>query len=288
MNKKQRNIRNRLLVFFTGIPAIFALLVLFPQANHFATAIAVVLVSCIATMELASLFEPEITVYPGSRVFTPLLGGIYPVLWYLEGMNFIPVDSAVGASVLVIAIILGLQAFRRDEKSFPHIKGFVSTHILLLFYPGIFIAYIIRIATLPMPSHLLILFVITVFLNDSTAYAGGMLFGKGNSKILPISPNKSLAGFIFGLLAGMLVMILASIMFPGLLPKGPIAAMLFGLLISIITIIGDLAESAIKRSAAQKDSGSIIPGRGGLLDSVDSLAFAAPFFYYGYLFLQGV
>ncbi|AFG38040.1 phosphatidate cytidylyltransferase [Spirochaeta africana] len=287
MNKKQRNIRNRLLVFFIGIPAIFALLVLLPQANHAAAALAIILVSSIATGELAGLFENHLTDYPGSRIVIPLLGMIFPVLWYLEGVNRIPVNTAVAIGVLAIALILGLQAFRRDPRAFAHIKGIASLHILLLLYPGIFLAYILRIATLPMSSHLLVIFVITVYLNDSAAYAGGMLFGKGNSGLLPISPNKSIAGFASGLFASGLVTTSASLLYPGLFPGGWITALPFGLIIGCVAIIGDLAESAIKRSAAQKDSGSIIPGRGGLLDSIDSLAYAAPFFYYGYLFLQG-
>ena len=54
-----------------------------------------------------------------------------------------------------------------------------------------------------------------------------------------------------------------------------------GFLIALFAIIGDLVESVIKRSVDIKDSGSIIPGRGGLLDSIDSIVFAAPVFYFG-------
>ena len=53
-----------------------------------------------------------------------------------------------------------------------------------------------------------------------------------------------------------------------------------GSAVGIATILGDLIESAIKRSATSKDSGQLIPGRGGILDSVDSVLYAAPVFYY--------
>ena len=285
MNKKQRNIRNRLLVFFIGIPSLFALLVGLPHYNHAAMALIAIVVSSVATVELSQLFHDDFTNFPGRTYIIPALGAAMPALWYLEGSGYIPVNTAITAAIGIIAGILGLQAFRRNPAVFPHIKSLVSTLIMLLLYPGLFLAHLIRIGTLPMSSHLLVLFVITVYLNDSAAYAGGMLFGKGNGGLLPISPNKSIAGFISGLFASVLVMTSASLLYVDLFPRGTLVAAFFGLCIGCIAIIGDLAESAIKRSAAQKDSGSIIPGRGGLLDSIDSLAFAAPFFYYGYRFL---
>ena len=58
-----------------------------------------------------------------------------------------------------------------------------------------------------------------------------------------------------------------------------VAGIILGLCVGIVAIIGDLAESTIKRSGEVKDSGFIIPGRGGILDSVDSIALAAPVFY---------
>jgi phosphatidate cytidylyltransferase len=55
---------------------------------------------------------------------------------------------------------------------------------------------------------------------------------------------------------------------------------LIGLIVGVSVIMGDLIESALKRSATSKDSGSLIPGRGGVLDSIDSVLYAAPVFYY--------
>lgn len=285
MNKKQKNIRNRLLVFFIGIPLIFCLLILFPHANHVAVAIVVAIVTFIASYELYAFFEPEFTVYAGSRIITPLLAASFPALAYAEGMGWAAPGSESLLIALSVSILLSFQAFRKDPLVFSHIKGFVSTSIFLFIYPGLFLGYIPRIASLPMPSHLLVVFAISVYLNDSAAYAGGMLFGKGNGGIVAISPNKSLAGFISGLFGSMVVFLTARALYPELLPGSLLTSILFALLIGSAAIIGDLAESAIKRSAAQKDSGSIIPGRGGLLDSIDSLAFAAPFFFYGYMYL---
>jgi phosphatidate cytidylyltransferase len=93
-------------------------------------------------------------------------------------------------------------------------------------------------------------------------------------------------GFIFGFFASPLVIMLGCFFRPSLFPGGPAVAALLGVLLGLFTIVGDLFESGIKRSFGVKDSGTIILGRGGLLDSLDSLIFTAPLFYYGYALLN--
>jgi phosphatidate cytidylyltransferase len=73
---------------------------------------------------------------------------------------------------------------------------------------------------------------------------------------------------------------------PRLLPPLP-SGLILGFLLGAAASLGDLVESALKRSSGVKDSGSIIPGRGGVLDSIDSIAFAAPVFYAVYRILFG-
>ena len=95
---------------------------------------------------------------------------------------------------------------------------------------------------------------------------------------MAVSPNKSLAGFAGGLLGSLLAALISYYLFPraGI---GSLAALLFtGLCVGVTVILGDLVESALKRSAGVKDSSSFIPGRGGILDSFDSLLFSAPLF----------
>jgi phosphatidate cytidylyltransferase len=72
---------------------------------------------------------------------------------------------------------------------------------------------------------------------------------------------------------------------PTLFPGTPGSRVVFGAIAGMVVIIGDLVESALKRSAAAKDSGTLIPGRGGILDSIDSPIFLAPAFYYLYRLL---
>jgi phosphatidate cytidylyltransferase len=128
-------------------------------------------------------------------------------------------------------------------------------------------------------------------INDSAAWAAGMLFGSGNRGIIPASPNKSVAGFIGGTAAAVLaglggVLLFPAVFAPKLLPPLP-SGLILGLFLGAAASLGDLMESALKRSSGIKDSGSIIPGRGGVLDSIDSIALAAPVFYAVYRILFG-
>jgi phosphatidate cytidylyltransferase len=97
-----------------------------------------------------------------------------------------------------------------------------------------------------------------------------------------------LAGFIGGFVASIVICIGSVMLFPRFFPcRVPplIGGSILGIFSGIAATLGDLAESALKRSARIKDSGYLIPGRGGVLDSIDSVALAAPVFYIFYKFL---
>jgi phosphatidate cytidylyltransferase len=121
----------------------------------------------------------------------------------------------------------------------------------------------------------LLVLVATVWTFDSLAYLSGRTFKRG--RFFPhISPNKTMSGVIGGTLAAIVVCGLLTWAAGG----GPIGGMVLGLLIAITAQSGDLAESMAK------DSGSLIPGHGGILDRVDSFLFAAPVMF-GYLVIVG-
>jgi phosphatidate cytidylyltransferase len=113
--------------------------------------------------------------------------------------------------------------------------------------------------------------------SDIGAYLVGKQFGK--RKIMPaISPNKSLEGYIGGLIFGVATSLaICSWLLPNI---KPIHAVIMGLIFTIIGQIGDLAESILKRGANVKDSGKLMPGHGGILDRCDSLVFITPALYY--------
>jgi phosphatidate cytidylyltransferase len=113
-----------------------------------------------------------------------------------------------------------------------------------------------------------------IWMNDTTAYFTGRRFGR--HMISEISPKKTWEGFAGGLVGSALAgVLLAEFM----LHQCTLLGIEFGITISVFGTIGDFFESALKREAQVKDSGTIMPGHGGLLDRFDAFLFAAPFAY---------
>jgi len=126
---------------------------------------------------------------------------------------------------------------------------------------------------------LLIYLVFLTEFNDVAQYIWGKSFGK--RKISPkVSPNKTVAGFLGGVLT---TTALAVLLAPFLTPLAQYEAVGAGLLIGLSGFVGDVTISALKRDIGVKDSGSLLPGHGGILDRLDSLTYTAPlFFHYVY------
>ncbi len=126
-------------------------------------------------------------------------------------------------------------------------------------------------------EDLTILLLGVVYLGDTFALYGGKLFGR--RKLAPgISPNKTVEGALCGLLGSMAWALVAHLWFFRHLALPH--ALLLGIVLGLVGIAGDLVESLIKRAATVKDSGSLLPGHGGILDRVDSLLLAAPVVYW--------
>jgi phosphatidate cytidylyltransferase len=123
---------------------------------------------------------------------------------------------------------------------------------------------------------------------DTGAYFGGKAYGR--RKLAPkISPNKSVEGAICGALLGTTGGLATKALFDTFWPALSFtlsweAAVVFGFLISLIGIVGDLIESLLKRDAATKDAGHLLPGMGGVLDRIDAPLFGIPMMYYLMLF----
>ncbi|BAP54317.1 phosphatidate cytidylyltransferase [Thioploca ingrica] len=125
------------------------------------------------------------------------------------------------------------------------------------------------------PGLMLYLVMLTQ-LNDVAQYLWGKLIGR--DKIIPkVSPNKTWGGFLGGMLT---ILILAILLGPILTPMNTWQSALAGLIISIGGFFGDINISAIKRDLGIKDSGTLLPGHGGILDRVDSLTYTAPLFFH--------
>ena len=136
----------------------------------------------------------------------------------------------------------------------------------------------------PNGTYVLLFVFVLIWGADSTAYFVGKKWGK--TKFAPlVSPGKSIQGVCGAVLFAIVVTIAA-----GMLSDPPLEIMISAVILSTLTvlfsILGDLFESMLKREAGLKDSGSILPGHGGLLDRIDSLTAAAPIYAVGSLILS--
>jgi len=125
------------------------------------------------------------------------------------------------------------------------------------------------------------LIVAAVWIADTAAFAAGKLLD--GPKLLPrLSPGKTIVGTLAGICAAVIVFVVAAAsgLFAGPFDIGLARAAAIGVAVGVAGLGGDLAESAVKRWAGVKDSGSLIPGHGGVLDRFDSLLWAAPVFFY--------
>ncbi|MFH1097805.1 MAG: phosphatidate cytidylyltransferase [Candidatus Desantisbacteria bacterium] len=159
-------------------------------------------------------------------------------------------------------------------------KRFGST-LAIVIYVSYLLSHLILIKQLPNSSSIIFFLFMVVWLTDTGAYIFGTRFGK--HKLIPkISPNKSVEGAIAGCISGIMAGLLANVIlgYMGLYKIPVVQAMLLGFILSIISQISDLVESAIKRAAGAKDSGNWIPGHGGLLDVFDGIIFTAPLLYW--------
>ncbi len=192
--------------------------------------------------------------------------------------------SALGFAVftLIAGAWLGASALRGRIEGASSRAG---SRLLMLFYLALLPGHWILLRELPAQANLpysaggqwLLFAAGLTWLSDTFAYLVGSLLGR-HSLGSAVSPKKSLEGAIGGLLGTMLC---AWLLAPYWTPFMSLWQILTaGALISIAAQVGDFFESLLKRDAAIKDSGNIIPGHGGFLDRVDSLLFSLPVFYY--------
>lgn len=273
------NTVQRLLLFFTAVPAVVAVVLFVPYWHHFAAALVVVLGTAGASWELAGLLRAK--GFPVRRLTSTAVGVTVPVLFWLSSWlhhPIIPGRVALLGTAILLVLLLSPFAFVKTDainRLVPEVLGLVFA----ILYPGILSGYIINIvAALPHSSEATIVFAALVFGNDSLAWLFGMTLGKRRN-LVAVSPNKSAAGFVGGLAGSIAIGFGLSVLLPELLPMRPVMLFALGLATGAATIVGDLFESALKRSAGVKDSGNLVPGRGGFLDTIDSLLFAAPVFF---------
>jgi phosphatidate cytidylyltransferase len=289
-----KKVAQRILIFTLGFPSIAVIVLFLPHYHHLVFNLLVTAFSSLGAAEFSAMLSHKNLHIPKKEA--AIFGALPPLAMILVvsfGLSELLIPAVF---VAVIAWLLFSRTFSKGDA----LENFIyrlAAGLSALVYPGMLLAWIVRISRWEKNTGLIILtFIFMVFSGDGLAWVFGMAFGKGNQGLIPASPNKSAAGFIGGIIAPIIVGVGTALIWPNVfIPKfgailgiPVVAGFIVGLLTGVAAILGDLGESAIKRSSGIKDSGSIIPGRGGVLDSIDSVALAAPVFYlvFGLFFSQ--
>lgn len=243
----------------TSTGAIYILLtVVCVWASDITTALYLSLLSAICANEFYYMLRAD------AKLPNELLGvcaaAVFPLAMWLFGVSGVCVALAVYVLVLLVWYVFWQPARISD----------VAVSLFGAVYTGLIMSTALLLRESlgdPWGAILVLGLFVSVWGSDAFAYLIGSAIGK--HKLAPhISPNKSWEGFIAGLVFAMIVWYLLSYI-PGVSLSLP-QALIFGLINGLAGVLGDLVESRIKRNSGFKDSGTIMPGHGGLLDRCDS------------------
>jgi len=228
-------------------------------------------VGALASYEL--LRAVKAAVHPCMYVATALAAAAIPLgFWAGKG------TMVTYAAIVLLMITLFFVAVRHYDN------GDNAVHyqqIMICLFGGLLVpvclSAMVQLRCMENGRFLVLLPVVCASLTDVGAYFVGMLFGKHRG-ITKVSPNKSLEGYVGGIVVGCLIMMLYAVVlqnFAHLDVSMPIVA-LYGVLGCAVTELGDLSFSLIKRQCGVKDYGNLMPGHGGMMDRFDSTVFSAP------------
>lgn len=266
--------------------------------------------ACLALWELGELSTPRLS--PGTRVFSMVLASL-PILaagiptWFAPGPGD-PLARAVdavrggagldvsvtradwvllAAGVAFLAVPIRTVLVPRDITTAP---ARMASTLYGVVYLGLTLGLTVMLRAQPNGLLWICFTLAVVFLGDTGAYVVGRMMGK--HKLHPkVSPGKTWEGAVAGLVTAVVSGFLAKAVFDGFgLWEGPsigtVHVIAAALLAGATGQVGDLAESLLKRAVGVKDSGTMFPGHGGMLDRIDALLFALPtvYFYVKFVF----
>jgi phosphatidate cytidylyltransferase len=244
--------------------------------------IAIALILCLAALEFAQLFRSG-GHQPGRII---LITGV-ALIALGRGWRDFEFDPLILSLFILGSMTYHLVAYERGRDQ-------AGTDLAITITGGLYIgwigAYLISLRFQPEGMWWLLLALPSVWLADSGAYFIGRRFGR-HKMSKRLSPNKSWEGYFAGIVVGTLGAMLLAILWQTLASTWPTLfepastitpsrAGLLGLVLSIVTTLGDLGESMIKRQFGVKDSGKLLPGHGGVFDRIDAWLWAGVIGYF--------
>lgn len=237
--------------------------------------IATLLISMIGMMELLRIFH----VHNSIIGWIGYLGGIaYYVMIWMDQEEYLLMMFLLFLLLLMSIYVLSFPKFQTEQ---------IVITFFSVFYVAIMLSFIYRTRMLEGGAYLIWLIFISSWGSDTCAYLVGSQIGK--HKMTPkLSPKKSVEGLFGGIVGAALIGFIYATIFKNQITGvayPQLAFTIIGGCGSIISQIGDLAASAIKRNHDIKDYGKLIPGHGGILDRFDSVIYTAPIVFYLATFL---
>ena len=234
--------------------------------------LAVLMAAICALASFELLRATGVAHHNGMYICTALAAAAIPLgVWLGYGSQ---VTQAAALLLMIVTFWIAIRLYDRE-------KAVRFEDVLLCLFGGLMIPWalstLVELKGMEQGQFLVLLPVICAFLTDGGAYFAGVFLGKHRG-VTRVSPNKSIEGYIGGILSGAVFLLLYGVLlkqFAGLDPSLPVLA-IYGLVGSAVTEVGDLSFSFVKRQFGVKDYGNLLPGHGGMLDRFDSMVFAAP------------
>jgi phosphatidate cytidylyltransferase len=264
VNEKNRNLVVRIVTAVVLLPLVLTLLVL----GGWWTAGLVAVAAAACALEYQLITQGRLG---PAEVLAALGAGLISLAAAAHPLRFTMFAAWILWAVFIAASVQAL--FAPDRERAPTRTAHVVTGCL---YAGLGLGPIAALRVGPEGLQWVISALVITWANDTCAYFAGRLFGR--HKLHPaVSPNKTWEGFAGGAVGSVAGMFIARwVAFPALTATD---CLVLGLVGAVLGPLGDLCESLLKRAHGVKDSGTLIPGHGGLLDRVDALLFNAPAVY---------
>ncbi len=261
----------RVLVAVIGIPVALPILIFAP---HFVVFLLLMAIAGIALSEYYGMAFPENT---NIRRFCIAIGALVYLLWGM-GVVFELPDSIFHAP-LVFGFLALFIFFLFNYGEIQTAASRTAIGVLGLIYIDVlfFFPFMLQVTPDPAGWKLVLFLLAVVWMNDTGGYFAGRYLGK-HKFYEAVSPKKTWEGSVGGALAG----IGGAFAFDAMLSLNwpALHLIVLSLIMGYVGQVGDLCESLLKRSFGIKDSGTIIPGHGGVLDRFDAVLFASPVLYY--------
>ena len=201
---------------------------------------------------------------PGIAGYLACLG-YYGLVWF-EGQHYVTLLAIAALMVLMSIYVFTFPKYGTEQ---------ITVAFFGIFYLGIMLSYLYQVRAMADGKYLVWLIFLSSWGCDTCAYCAGMLLGK--HRLAPVlSPKKSIEGAVGGVVGAALLGVIYAAATQGKMAE---YALICGVG-ALISMVGDLAASAIKRNQNIKDYGKLIPGHGGILDRFDSVIITAPVIYY--------